>query len=323
MDQEELIRRAKEIIGKPTSEDKDWIITPTKHAGLYRETAPALAGILDSSVVDATSEQYEQFDGNAVAAQARFKRTARLANLAVLLTACGGALVLVVNALSDWRGHEASLMMLGVISAIVGGLGAMWIHRIDAGKYLQAWMSSRARAETHHCACDPARLRTVLRPVCDGHHGGGRRGGSVAKRHPHDPCHWYLDSARAVGDLLVVGGHVNVPADAARVGRWNRRRDDWFVGAVDGGGSNLGGVVGPGSWKTGPSLRSDPATQTMRSPSSEPAQPALRILLRGPLWPSVLNLSAVTISSSPRVAQRIEQPASNRQVGGSSPPARA
>ena len=93
-------RRARFIIGEPTNDD--WIIAPTQHAALYEESAPALAAILAGAPALATAQQYEESDRQAVQARDRFKKTAQRANLAVFCTACGGALVLVVNAFTSW-----------------------------------------------------------------------------------------------------------------------------------------------------------------------------------------------------------------------------
>ncbi len=148
MTKSELIDRATRIIDESTTGDEDWIIAPTKHAGLYAESAPALAKVLGGSGVAATCKQYEDSDKDAGTAQDRFKQTARRANLAVLGTASSGALILVVNALSAGA-QSAVLAILGAVSVVAGGLGTLWIRRIDGGKYLQKWMTARARAETH------------------------------------------------------------------------------------------------------------------------------------------------------------------------------
>jgi len=149
----ELLSQAKATIGKPEEGDKDWIIAPTKHAKQYRESANALTEVLSSSKFLGTINQFEESDREANMAQDLFKKIARRANLAVFYTACLGALVLVVNGLNlpdDFQQYRnVALRVLGVGAILVGGLGTMWLFRIQTGKLLEAWMSRRAKAETH------------------------------------------------------------------------------------------------------------------------------------------------------------------------------
>lgn len=149
MKNRELVERAREILGRPGGEDKDWSIAPTKHAELYGESAPDLARILKSSRVDVTCKQFEEAGEKAVAAKITFERTARRTNRAVLATAVVGALVLVAAAMPEFSGRSAVMGVLGVAGVITGGLAGMLMHRIDGGGYLKKWMSRRAKAESH------------------------------------------------------------------------------------------------------------------------------------------------------------------------------
>lgn len=149
----ELIIKAKETIGKATKGDKDWIIEPTRHEKRYRESAPALAEVLSRSDINVTANEFENFDHNADKAQYKFKTAAKRANLAVLLTACIGSIVLVLNGLellSDSEKYSKTIfLVLGIGAIVVGGLGTMWLYQIQAGKLLENWMSKRAKAETY------------------------------------------------------------------------------------------------------------------------------------------------------------------------------
>ena len=150
MNVSEILQQAQDIIGAPHKGDKDWIIAPTDHSNKYEETAPELAKILSSSRIQGTAKQFEGCDQEAIAAQEQFKETARRANWAVLLTSCCGAFVFVVNVL-DFPDNleEIFFLALGVGAVIIGALGTMYVNRIQAGKMLEAWMSRRAKAETH------------------------------------------------------------------------------------------------------------------------------------------------------------------------------
>ncbi len=144
------IERAREIIG-PSSDD-DYIIEPTRDAERYKGDAPGLASLLQAESVKRTAQQYEQRDTKAVELQNTFKQIARRANLAVLLTACMGAGVLLVSALlpenPEWL-KKGLLVVVGIAGAVCGGLGKMWLSHIEGGKLLEKWMMSRADAETY------------------------------------------------------------------------------------------------------------------------------------------------------------------------------
>ena len=152
MKSSELATRAIEIIKKPEV-NGDWIIAPTQHAGLYRESAPALASILSSSAIKMTAEQYEEYDRDAMTSQNSFKKKAFIANLAVFLTACLGALLLAFNSLSavfDFStSRTAILVTMSVAAVLVGGVGTMLLFQIQSGKLLEVWMTRRARAESY------------------------------------------------------------------------------------------------------------------------------------------------------------------------------
>nr|MBA2245530.1 hypothetical protein [Gemmatimonadota bacterium] len=59
-----------DIIG-PDRPD-DYVITPSKHASEYAQSAPELARLLRSSEVQAAAELYEDLDETALEAQKRF-----------------------------------------------------------------------------------------------------------------------------------------------------------------------------------------------------------------------------------------------------------
>jgi hypothetical protein len=148
---DELIKQAREIIGK--ADRDDFIIQPTAHYGKYADSAPALAEILKVTKVTSIAEEYERQDSIAIQAQTHFKKITFRANIAILLTALFGVLILITNSLDNIDDAKQNILrVLGAAGAVAGGLAAMWLYLIDKGRSLQKWMSRRADAETQRLA---------------------------------------------------------------------------------------------------------------------------------------------------------------------------
>jgi hypothetical protein len=148
MTSEEMIGAAKEALGAAGPDD--WKIQPTKHAEELKTKAPVLAAILGRSAPFALGQQLDEKDTQAIDNQARFKKTANLANWAVLLTAFSSAALLMAALLiKDTNGNPNKfvLYVFGGCGVISGALGSMWVHQTREGKLLDNWMSTRAEAE--------------------------------------------------------------------------------------------------------------------------------------------------------------------------------
>lgn len=142
------ILRAQEIIG--SNKPDDYVIQPSKHADELRTTAPALAAILDSSLVKVTSQQFEKKDQKALEAQREFTRIFNRANKLVLATAILTALVLTVGILNPLlAGNDKFLLLaLSIGSVITGSFASKDLYMVRQGRLLEEWMIKRAEAES-------------------------------------------------------------------------------------------------------------------------------------------------------------------------------
>lgn len=137
------IQLAREIIG--TAEEGDYQIQPTKHAEEFEAKARELAAILRTSRVDFAARDYEDKDAEAKEAKDEFKRIFARSNLTVLLTSVIIVFVLAVGILNP--GQKLLLVIFGLSSFIGGSIASYYLNVLKQGKLLDAWMSSRARAE--------------------------------------------------------------------------------------------------------------------------------------------------------------------------------
>ena len=150
MTAEESIQLAKSLLGAGKSDD--YVISPTTHAEEFKEKAPELSGILNSSAVQITASQYEREDEDAIDAQKVFKKTFYRANRTVWITAILTSLILVVGILATFLPdtiERGLLVALSLGSVITGALASRDIFLMKQGHLLEAWMSKRALAETH------------------------------------------------------------------------------------------------------------------------------------------------------------------------------
>jgi hypothetical protein len=140
------IRSAKQIIGE--SKDDDYVIAPVGHAELYEKDAPQLASVLRDSGVATTAQEYELHDHRAVQAQVRYKDIAGRANITVLVTACAGAVIMLV-ALFDFPGWRVLWFAMGLFALASGAYGAVLSYVLKHGSLFHRWMRARAAAESH------------------------------------------------------------------------------------------------------------------------------------------------------------------------------
>jgi len=129
-------------------QEDDYKLTPSLHAAQFREKAPSLAGLLESSEVQALAQSYEKADAEAVEARRRFDQRASRARWCVFAAACFTAALLAagnLDALGPWQARLAALMSMGGL--VSGALAGAWLNQIGAGKLIERWLSTRADAE--------------------------------------------------------------------------------------------------------------------------------------------------------------------------------
>jgi len=140
---DEIPKRAEILIGAddPAS---DWKLAPEAHAAKLPPEAGALRRVLEQPAVREIMAQFEAADAAAVAAQAKYKRVARLRLYAGLsATIIGATFVLPLETWmsSTWRSIPAAVQY-GCLCASL--LAALYLSRI---RPFDAWMKARARAE--------------------------------------------------------------------------------------------------------------------------------------------------------------------------------
>lgn len=152
--------------GKPD----DYVISPTNHAEMYSKNAPPLAGILSSSAVKTTSQQFEREDENALLAQKAFKRIFARANATVMVTGILIALVLATGTIAICLPEglvNGLLIALTLASIFTGGLGSKDLYTVRHGHLLENWMRKRAAAENARLEYFHAIVETSVPPYAD------------------------------------------------------------------------------------------------------------------------------------------------------------
>jgi len=129
----------------------DYVLSPVAHAEDLSATAPRLARLITRSHPLELARQFEEADAEALAAQRDFRIWTARANWAVLVTAAVGAALMAVGLLDTVLGAATKplLVVLAVVGVISGAVASMALYRVKEGRLLEAWMTARARAETH------------------------------------------------------------------------------------------------------------------------------------------------------------------------------
>jgi hypothetical protein len=141
------VKDAAQIIGDQPP--NDYTLDLAAHPQLYKQNAPQLADLLGSSKIQAIRQKYADADAKAIAVQAIYKDMMKRANLAIFTATCLGALMMAVQIiLGDRWPAPLLLVAIGIMSAIAGALGAIWLFQIKNGGMLDNWMRARAAAET-------------------------------------------------------------------------------------------------------------------------------------------------------------------------------
>jgi SMODS and SLOG-associating 2TM effector domain 1 len=157
---------AEQEIGE--SEDGDHLIEPHKHASNLSPSASQLAGVLKASDASMIANAFRTRDHQAVATQDKFKSTASLANVAVLVTAASTGILLATASLGSVLGAavtDVSVPVLAWLSAVAGAVAAALLFTLRQGDMLKRWMSQRAEAEGQRLS--------YFRWVCQLRPGGG------------------------------------------------------------------------------------------------------------------------------------------------------
>jgi hypothetical protein len=145
MTPEQRIDAARKAIGD--GELDDYVIAPAQHASSLAPDASSLARILGRSEITATVRQFETKNAQAIEAQNEFKRNAVRASVAVFVTACLSAAIVVAGPWTPEAWGKWLLIVLGSCGIVAGALGSMWLFKVREGKLLENWLTLRASAE--------------------------------------------------------------------------------------------------------------------------------------------------------------------------------
>ncbi len=144
------IEIAKEAIGE--NKPNDYIINPTQHAEEFKETAPQLATILNSTEVKVVAQEFEELDAEAIQSQKEFKKLSNRTHWSTFLTTFFSAILAIsVSWAALFNLSEAIAgYIIGVFalcSAFFAASTGIFISQIRFWKLLEKWMGNRAEAE--------------------------------------------------------------------------------------------------------------------------------------------------------------------------------
>lgn len=150
MNKIEPIEKAKQSIGD--NRPDDYIINPTKHAEQFKEIAPELANILDSSDVKVAAQEYEDLDKEAIESQKEFKKQSNRAHWSMFFTTFFSASLAISASWSalfhiDERITGYIIVFFALGSALFAAATGICIRQIRYWKLLEKWMENRAKAE--------------------------------------------------------------------------------------------------------------------------------------------------------------------------------
>lgn len=147
-------KSASDIVGRHN--DDDYILDLDQHHSRYEETAPDLARLIDDDYVRAEAAAFDRFDGEAIAAQASFRRWMSCANYGVLFTSVFSGAAMAWSLLQPSADAEATSFLLSngglflsILAVIATAFGAAGLFILREGALLRTWMRKRASAETH------------------------------------------------------------------------------------------------------------------------------------------------------------------------------
>src|SRR5215470_216796 len=130
---------AAKIIGEQP--DGDYSVNFAAHPDRYAESAPKLAALLRSTKIKLIREEFGVRDSEAATAQVTYRRNMQRANLAILVAAGLGALMMAAQIVFGSYPFAPYLVGgLGILSAVSGAMAAMWLFRVRNGEMLNEWM---------------------------------------------------------------------------------------------------------------------------------------------------------------------------------------
>jgi hypothetical protein len=150
-----------------TGKPDDYVLSPVAHADELRATAPRLAAVLTRSRPLELARQFQDADSEALAAQRDFRRWVARARWAVLATATVSACLMAVGLLDTTLGAATQPLLVGLalVGVVTGAIASMALYRVDQGRLLEAWMTARARAETHRLSYFLAVVEAASEPL--------------------------------------------------------------------------------------------------------------------------------------------------------------
>jgi hypothetical protein len=155
----DVVSQAKKAIGTDDPES-DWKLAPETHAERLPEQAGPLRRILQQPTLRTIIDEFEIADSEAVEAQRRYKRVARLRLYTGIAATMIGAVFLVP--FEKWLGQSVSIAAAIQYTCLTVSVLAS-LHLIRARPF-DAWMKARARAEIARISlfdqvlgsCDPS-----------------------------------------------------------------------------------------------------------------------------------------------------------------------
>lgn len=136
----------------------DYKLRPDDHANQYRDKAPELSALLESSAVKSLLLKRREYAEFAAKYKNRYLGFSRGTNWSILLAGLSGAAIMGLTVLSGaTEDHEAIIstswvnsgtVILGILGMIAGAVGGFCMNLLRRGKYLEKWMEQRSRAET-------------------------------------------------------------------------------------------------------------------------------------------------------------------------------
>jgi len=160
---EELIDKAKSVIGEDTQDD--YKIKPTDFPNNFKESAPNLSTILGHSSFLEKANRYEQHDSLAIISQSKFKKFSHQATWGIGCAAIAGSLLAGLAA-ANFKSNDVLIFFLfglGLIATIGGSSAVYRLHQIKSEKLLKRWMAARAKAETERLSYFNALSRCLVK----------------------------------------------------------------------------------------------------------------------------------------------------------------
>src|SRR5262249_43834295 len=142
---------------------------PTEHAASFRDKSASFADALNGARIKGLARMYEDLNKSAIEARDNFKDTVTKANKAIFCTAGLGSLLLMAGGGHGALGKVGPWVVgaIGLLSAVSGGIAAMWLNQVKGGSLGNKWFTERARAEAKRLAYFKAVINEVINTPFD------------------------------------------------------------------------------------------------------------------------------------------------------------